>query len=946
MNDEIFTTAPEGNNILDYLAHYGTPRHSGRYPWGSGKNPQRNRQWLQRADDLTAQGLSKKDVANAMGLSSGEYIAKRKMYKNQIDEENQREAEKLNAKGWSNVAIASKLGVSEGTVRNLLNPNRKRKEDRVKNVAEELKEILKDKPYLDVGEGVSRQLNISDEHLKASLMLLEDEGYSVINYRMPQVANPKQFTNFKVLADKGITTADFKQHMSELSSPDGIYFEDYGETVVKRKPIQSIDVNRVAVRYNEDGGGEKDGVMEIRPGTEDLSLGGRNYAQVRIGVNGTHYLKGMAVYCADPKKMPDGVDIIFNTSKHKGTPVLGANSDESVLKPMKKDPSNPFGSSFRQWEYDDANGKSHVSPVNIVNDDTDWDKWTKNLSAQFLSKQLPAVAKQQLDLRYTELKQEFDEINSITNRTLKRQFMMDFADSCDSAAVHLKAAAMPRQGTFAILPVSSLKDNEVYAPMYNDGEEVILVRHPHEGIFQIPRLTVNNKNKEGKAVLGTTPSHAIGINSVVANQLSGADYDGDTVIVIPTAGQKLKSMKAEVGNPLHELLDFVPTDVYKRSPDDPIRTGKSDDEKKGDGFNKGLEMGKASNLITDMQIKGAEPAEVARAVKYSMTVIDAEKHNLDWKRAYEENGIAQLKEKYQLHTNENGNPSYGASTLISRRKSDVRIPERKEVYATSNMTPEELERYNNGEIIYRETGRMHKDKKTGKYVVSTQKEPALGLAKDANELSAGYYIEGVYAAHSNRLKALANEARKVARITGNLEYSKTAEKAYADIVGPEGSLTKKILRAELESPKERQAQALANSVMTAKREADPSIYDDKDKWKKLCAKEMENARDAVNGYKHEKRYRITLTDAEWDAIQAGAISDNQFRRVIRYSDKNELKKKALPRADTGLSSSERSRALLLLNKGLAPSTVASELGVNVETLRKEFKNFNGMGVNK
>lgn len=942
-DDIIMTEGPEGNNILDYLAHYGTPRHSGRYPWGSGKNPQRNRQWLQRADDLVAQGLSKKQVAEAMGLSSGDYIAKRKLYKNQIGEENQIEAEKLHAKGRSNTYIAEKLGVSEGTVRNLLNPNRKKREDRVKNVADNLKELLKEKPYLDVGEGVHRQLNISEEHLKSSLMLLEDEGYSVLDYRLPQVSNPRQFTNLKILADKGTTRSDLKEHLGEITSPTGIYFEDYGETVKVQKPIPSIDSKRIMVRYTEDGGGEKDGVMEIRPGTDDLSLGNRNYAQVRIGVNGTHYLKGMAVYCADPKKMPDGVDLIFNTSKHKGTPMLGPNSDDSVLKPMKKDPTNPFGAAFRQWEYQDETGKSHVSPVNIVNDDSDWDKWTKNLSSQFLSKQLPAVAKQQLDLRYSEMKQEFDEIKSITNPTLKRKLLEDFSDTCDSAAVHLKAAAFPRQSAFAILPVNSLKDNEVYAPMYNDGEEVILVRHPHEGIFQIPRLTVNNKNKEGKAVLGTKASHAIGINASVAQQMSGADYDGDTVLVIPTTGQKLKSMKADKDNPLHELLDFNPSDAYPRDPASNRCTGKSRDGMQGDGFVKGAEMGKASNLITDMQIKGATDSEITRAVKYSMTVIDAEKHNLDWQRSFEENGIAQLKEKYQLHTNENGNPSTGASTLISRAKSEIRIPERTEVYAKSRMTPEELERYNNGEIIYRETGHMHKDKKTGKYVPNVETKEALSVTNDANELSAGYYIENVYANHSNRLKALANEARKEMRSTGKLEQSKAAKEAYADIVGPNGSLAKKILRAELESPKERQAQALATSVMKAKKEADPSIYEDKDKWKKLCAKEMENARDAVNGYKHEKRYRINLTDAEWDAIQAGAISDTQFQRVIRYSDTAELKARALPRANTGMPASQRSRARLLLNKGLAPSTVASELGVSLDTLRKEFNNFNEMG---
>ena len=124
-------------DILDFLEHYGTPRHSGRYPWGSGKNPQRNRNFLQRADELAAQGLSKKEIAEAFGLSTGDYVAMRKIYKNQIDAENQAMAIKLHDKQWSNTAIAEKLGVSEGTVRNMLDPTKKRREDTVANIAGE-----------------------------------------------------------------------------------------------------------------------------------------------------------------------------------------------------------------------------------------------------------------------------------------------------------------------------------------------------------------------------------------------------------------------------------------------------------------------------------------------------------------------------------------------------------------------------------------------------------------------------------------------------------------------------------------------------------------------------------------------------------------------------------------------------------------------------------------
>lgn len=959
--------------MSNFIEHYGTPRHSGRYPWGSGKNPQRSKNFLQRADDLANQGLSKKEIAEAFGMSSGDYVAMRKIYKNELNMQNQLEAVKLKEKGWSNVAIAEKLNVSEGTVRNMLDPSKKQRENTVKNIADKLKDQLETKPYLDVGEGVNRQLNISEEQLHAALLYLDNEGYNVYPYKLPQVSNPKQFTNLKILCNGDVTKAELKDHLGEVTSPDGLYFKDYGETAVVRKPIPSIDSSRVKVNYTETGGGDKDGVIEIRPGTEDLALGGRRYAQVRIGVDGTHYLKGMAVY-GDPKQMPDGVDIVFNTSKHQGTPMLGE-GDNTVLKPMKKDPTNPFGASFRQWEYEDGSGTSHTSPINIVNDDNDWEGWKKNLSSQFLSKQMPALAKRQLDIRYGEYRDEFEELRSLTNPTLKRQLCEDFADTCDSAAVHLKAAALPRQGSFAILPVVSLKDNEVYAPMYNDGEEVILVRHPHAGTFEIPKLIVNNGNREGKDVIGSAAAHAVGINPHVANVLSGADYDGDTVLVIPTKGQKLKTSE-----PLEGLKDFSPTEAYSRSPDDPRCTGKSRDGKKGDGFNKGIQMGMVSNLITDMTIKKADIDEIERAVRHSMVVIDAEKHNLDWQRSEIDNGIAQLRERYQ--------DGGGASTLISRSKGEHRgIPERKEVYSTQVMTPEELERYNRGEkinkltpeekerydrgeVIYRNTNRTYAEekkitdrdkmtpeeqarfdsgkdvyRKTGKIKDATITMTNMEYAKDAKELSSGYYIEEIYADYANSMKALANEARKEARMTGRLEQNKSAKVTYADVVGKDGTLTKKMELAELEAPKERQAQVIAKSNIDALIQADPSLKqkDNADKLRKLSSKALDNARDQVNGGEHKKRYRIVLTDREWDAIQAGAISDNQLKQVIRYSDTTELKKLALPRTNEGMKASTRARARLLLNAGHAPSEVAEELGVSVHTLAKEFDNFKGIG---
>lgn len=952
----------------EFIAHYGTPRHSGRYPWGSGKNPQRNRNWISRADDLAKQGLSQKEIADAFGMSTGEYRAMRSNYKYQIEAANRSQAMKWRDEGHSNVWIAERLGVSEGTVRNYLDPRKKQREYVAANVADALKETLKDKPYLDIGEGVNRQLGISEEQMKKARMMLEAEGYKIIDYKLPQVNNPTQKTNMLVLCeDPEMTKAHLRDHLGEITSPDGIYFEDYGNTLVKRKPVENIDSSRVAVKYAEEGGTDKDGVLEIRPGVEDLTLGGRNYAQVRIGVDGTHYLKGMAVY-GDPEKMPEGVDIVFNTNKHEGTPMLGS-GDATVLKQMKTvtddagnklvDPQNPFGASFRQWEYQGADGHSHTSPVNIVNDDEDWAGWKKNLSSQFLSKQPAPLIKQQLDIRYAEFNDEFEDLKSITNPTLRREMLGEFADKCDSAAAHLQAAALPRQGAFAILPVTSLKDNEVYAPMYNNGEEVVLVRHPHAGTFELPRLIVNNDNPEGKGTVGETAAHAIGINSKVATQLSGADYDGDTVLVIPTKNQKIVTRP-----PLDDLKDFNPTEMYARDPESGKCTGKSRDGMTGDHFNKGQEMGRVSNLITDMTIKGAGEDEIARAVKHSMVVIDAEKHNLDWQQSEADNNIAELRLKWQ------GKPGGGASTIISKAGAEARVPERDEVpyykmtaeekerwasgekiwreskrkYSEekkitdpSKMTPEELERYNSGKDVYRKTGKLKEAQSKG---------DAMDFVDDARELSSGTYKEDLYATHANRLKAMANEARKEERSTGLLQQNKSAKEIYDDVVGKDGSLSKKIALAELEAPKERQAQAIATSLMDAKIRANPELKekDYQDKRKKLAAKALNDARDMVNGGEHRKRYRIELTDREWEAIMAGAISDNKMRTVIRYSDKDQLKKLATPQRSTGMMPSAKSRARLLLNAGWSPSAVAEELGVSWNTLAKEFNNFNGTKV--
>ena len=908
----------------EQIKHYGTPRHSGRYPWGSGKNPQRNKNFLTRVEELKKQGLSDTEIARAFDLSTTNYRARYKIARSEEKMEDMRKYVRMRESGMSIAAIAKETGAPESTIRSYLDPVKVSKVDKTTTIANSLADMLKEKPYLDVGEGVNRQLNISEEQLKTALAMLEERGYSVQTLSVKQVTNPDQNTTVRVLSNAGTTKKEMFDNREKITSPDGLYFEDYGETAVKNKKIESISSDRIAVRYTEDGGGDKDGVIELRPGVDDISLGGRQYAQVRIGVDGTHYLKGMAVYNYD---MPEGVDIIFNTSKHEGTPMIGP-KDNTVLKPMQKgengaiDERNPFGANFRQFDYTDSDGNTKTSSINIVNDDEDWDKWQKSLSSQWLSKQPWQLAKRQLDLDYNGRENEFNDICSIPNPTVKRELLETFASECDSAAVHLKGAALPRQGSFAILPVMSMKDTEVYAPNYENGEEVVLVRFPHAGTFEMPRLRVNNNNPEAKEVLGTNPLHAIGINAHVAAQLSGADFDGDTVLVIPTKNQKIRT-----SDPLEQLKNFDPKEVYRKSPDD-IPTGS-----KGEGFDKQREMGKVSNLITDMTIKGVRPDsdEMARAVKHSMVVIDAEKHNLDWRQSERDNGISELREKYQ------GKESGGADTLISKRKRLARDTlERKEVYSKKEM--EEMGVYEdwlNGKDIYKPTGRTYI--KNGKVVQAKEKHPPYQILEvnDAHEMSSGYLIEDVYANYANQCKDLATRARSELRKTGKLQQNSEATKLYKEEVE---TLNAKLNRASLNAPLERQAQLVAGKNVSAMIQADPTLKDKDhaDKLKKIRQRELVTARERVGA----KRHPIDITEREWKAIQAGAISDTRLQQILRYADIGAVRQLATPRAATGMTSSAKSLARQLLKAGYPQSVVAERVGVSVSTLNKTLGSVN------
>lgn len=875
--------------MTDELYHYGIKRRSGRYPWGSGAKKSRNASdFLSTVDVLEKDGFNEKQIAEYFGLQTKQLRAYKSNAHNEVRAAKAAMALRLKDKGYSNSEIGRRMGINESSVRSLLDPAISMRKNASTNTAEMLEKEIASKKYIDVGGGVENQIGVSRNTLDNAIEQLRAKGYTYHYLKVEQLGTGK-FTSIKVLAAPDVTYKEVKDNQSKVTSP-GFYSEDLGQTVVSIKPPSSISSKRILVNYGDQGGSDKDGVIELRRGVKDLDLGAARYAQVRVAVDGTHYLKGMAMYSDD---IPKGYDVIFNTNKNSSTPKM------DVFKKMKDDPENPFGATIRQKTYIGKDGKEHLSALNIVNEEGDWNTWKKTLSSQMLSKQSTALAKKQLKLAYDIKKEEFDEICSLKNPVIKKCLLDKFADNCDSSAVHLKAAGLPRQASKVILPFPEMKDSEIYAPSYRNGEKVVLIRYPHGGTFEIPELVVNNKsNKKAKGLIGNAQD-AVGINPRVAERLSGADFDGDTVLVIPVGKVKIKTSA-----PLKGLKNFDPKVAYPGYP------GMPKPGEKGSGFDKQGKMGDISNLITDMTIKGAPADDIAAAVRHSMVVIDAEKHNLNWRQSYLDNGIANLKAKYQ------GASNAGASTLISRAKGDKRVPKRKDGYKVDPET---------GRKIFTETGETYE--KNGKQVVRLQKSSKMYETEDAYSLSSGTAMENTYADHANKLKALANSARKTSLTTKPIPYSPEAKAKYRQEVD---SLNAKLNIALKNRPLERKAQLLANERVKLVRQNNPDM--DKDDIKKLKNQALTQARLQTGASK--KARLIDITDREWEAIQSGAISTNKLSQIIQNSDLDILKQRSMPRESRGISDAKRARAKMLESNGYTLAEIADSLGVSTSTISK------------
>jgi len=921
---------------------YGILRKSGRYPYGSGKDGAapfpwssgsttnvRNRRFLEYFDavaaDAKAQGKTTSkaitETCQLLGISTTDYRAARSAAKNQQKQVQIKQAQNLKGKGWSNGAIAEKMFGSktkESTVRSLLQEDTKYKADALHNIANMLEKGVIAKKFVDIGTGVEQYLGISADRLRVAVAMLKEKGYVVERVQVDQLGTaPGNKTTIKVLAPPGTKYKDINANKDQISQLDalGQFSKDNGKSILGIAPPLSISSRRVGINYAEDGGNLADGVIYVRPGVKDVSLGNSHYAQVRVMVDGSHFLKGMAVYKDD---LPPGVDLQFNTNKSRSE--VG-NDKLAVMKELKTkkdddgneviDMDNPFGAQLKpNGQIQDEKTGKVTSAMNILNEEGDWGTWSKNLSSQFLSKQSSILAKRQLDMTYDERRTDLNEIMSLTNPAVRKKLLESFADGADSDAVELKAAALPRQASHVILPVTKMKETEVYAPNFKTGEKVVLVRYPHGGTFEIPELTVNNNQKDAKAAFGQHPPDAIGINPKVAQKLSGADFDGDSVLVIP---QTTGPTKIKTQDTLKQLATFEPQREYPHYEGMKVMSEPR----------KQQEMGKISNLITDMTIKGASTEKLARAVKHSMVVIDAAKHKLDWQQSEIDNGIKALREEFQAKPD--GKSAGGSATLISRAGSPVYVRKMKE----RGVDPE------TGKKILVPKGESFIDPKTGKEsfpkmasVKIKETDDAFTLTSGGSKESPGTRIESVYAAHSNRMKELANLARKEAVNTSFDRADPVAAKTFAKEVA---SLNAKLSTAIANRPLERQAQVYANQTLAAKKADYPDM--DESQLKRVKFQALAQARDRTSA----ERTQVDITPSEWQAIQARAISPSKLVTILDNTDIDTVRSLATPRQTTLMSGGNLGRAKTLIANGYTQAQVAQQLGVSLTTLKNSLR---------
>ena len=192
-------------------------------------------------------------------------------------------------------------------------------------------------------------------------------------------------------------------------------------------------------------------------------------------------------------------------------------------------------------------------------------------------------------------------------------------------------------------------------------------------------------------------------------------------------------------------------------------------------------------------------------------------------------------------------------------------------------------------------------------------------------------MERVYADYANSMKALANQARKELMTTPNLAYNPSSKAIYK---AEYDSLMAKLNTAELNAVRERAALRRANAVVNEKKAANPDMK--KGDLKKESQRAVSAARAEVGSISRKDR-NIEITDREWEAIQAGAISESYLTRILNNSDVDKLRQRATPRKTQTITTSQISKINSLKNSNYTIAEIAEACGLSVATVSKYLK---------
>ena len=286
---------------------------------------------------------------------------------------------------------------------------------------------------------------------------------------------------------------------------------------------------------------------------------------------------------------------------------------------------------------------------------------------------------------------------------------------------------------------------------------------------------------------------------------------------------------------------------------------------------------------------------------------------------------------------ENGEPvldENGKKVYLVKNGVDVNNGEKvyKETGETYHKPIYEYERDEEGRYILDETtGKKRKvsSKPVGYQEKETKRQTKttkMAATNDAMTLvsEARHPVELAYAEYANNLKKLANDARKDSINTVPIPYDRSARIAYAKEVE---SLRNKLSIAQMNAPRERQAQVAAAVIYKAKKQDNPNMTPEEEK--KVKSQALAEARVRYGA----KKDPVDITDKEWEAIQAGAIHTQMLRDILSNTDKDALRERAMPNNyKNTVNQFKVQRIKDLANNGYDQSEIANIVGLSASTV--------------